>query len=453
MELEQLVEKVRAEYDPKFEALNERAESIEEKRESAVKSEDSEAVKAATKAFTDLEQEVQSLTADRDKALAKAEGEALKSEVESLRDAVKAIRSDSRFEVAPTPADPDNPYGPGSDHSFFADAHKALIERSPEALGRWQEAVGEKAMREATGSTGGFLVPDQISAELIQLKVQQTVLRRLFSSVQVNSDTLRIAAQTQGLVAGWVAELAEKPVSELAFGEISTNVFQKAGMAVVTNQLLQDANQSVQNLINRDLSKRLALLEEVAFINGTGVGQPLGILNTNGVQTTNLTATTAVGLLDAIITAITNVYTNFLAPPNAIVMHPRTWGRLVAAHINATDEYLLGPPQLSSGGRTASDRLPGYGDGPYPLGQLFGYPVYCSPSIPTNLAGNQSAVIVGAFDEGLILDHSGITLAASEHVYFTSNQTIFRAEDRVGFTAARYPVAFDVIGGTGLANG
>jgi hypothetical protein len=38
-------------------------------------------------------------------------------------------------------------------------------------------------------------------------------------------------------------------------------------------------------------------------------------------------------------------------------------------------------------------------------------------------------------------------------VYFTTNQTVFRAEMRVGFTAARTPAAFDVIGGAGLANG
>lgn len=454
--MDELLQKIRAEYDPKFAELTQRAGALNEEREHAVKAEDAEAVKATEQKLNDLTSEVETLTEAREKALAVAEGEAMKSRLETVEEALKAVKTDSRFELGEPNTDAgDNPYGDGSEHAFYVDAQKALIGKDQNALERWKEAIGEKAMRESTGTTGGFLVPNQISNELLELKVQKTVLRGLFSSVQVNSDTLRIAAQTQGLVAGWVAELAEKPVSELAFGEISTNVFQKAGMAVVTNQLLQDANTSVQRLINNDLAKRLALLEEQAFLNGSGVGQPLGILNTNGVQTTPLTSTAIKDLLDAIITAITNIYTNFLGAPNAIVMHPRTWGRIVSAHINSGDEYLIAPPsqQLSAGGRTATDRLPGYGQGPYPVSSLFGLPVYTSPSVPITLATNQSAVIVGAFDEGLILDHSGVSLAASEHVYFTSNQTIFRAEDRVGFTAARYPQAFNVIGGTGLANG
>ena len=57
------------------------------------------------------------------------------------------------------------------------------------------------------------------------------------------------------------------------------------------------------------------------------------------------------------------------------------------------------------------------------------------------------------FREALILDRQGITVDESPHVYFTTNQTVFRAEFRVGFTAARTPLAFNVIGGAGLANG
>jgi HK97 family phage major capsid protein len=75
--------------------------------------------------------------------------------------------------------------------------------------------------------------------------------------------------------------------------------------------------------------------------------------------------------------------------------------------------------------------------------------------VPTNLGGgtNESRVIVGDFRECLILDRQGITVDESKHVYFTTNQTVFRAEQRVGFTAARTPLAINVVGGVGLANG
>jgi HK97 family phage major capsid protein len=88
-------------------------------------------------------------------------------------------------------------------------------------------------------------------------------------------------------------------------------------------------------------------------------------------------------------------------------------------------------------------------------GEIFGLPVYLTANMPTNLGAgtDESRVIVGAFDEALFLDRQGVTVDTSQHVYFTSNQTVFRAEMRVGFTVARYPSAFSVIAGVGLANG
>ena len=83
------------------------------------------------------------------------------------------------------------------------------------------------------------------------------------------------------------------------------------------------------------------------------------------------------------------------------------------------------------------------------------HPVVTSNRIPTNLGAgtNESRVIVADFKEALILDRQGITVDEFSHVYFTTNQTVFRAEERVGFTAARTPAAFNVVGGAGLANG
>lgn len=86
------------------------------------------------------------------------------------------------------------------------------------------------------------------------------------------------------------------------------------------------------------------------------------------------------------------------------------------------------------------------------VGSLFGVQVFASANVPTNLgsAADESAVIVGDFSEALILDRQGITTDQSEHVFFTTNQTIFRAEERLGFTVARDPKAFRVVGGAGL---
>jgi predicted phage gp36 major capsid-like protein len=241
----------------------------------------------------------------------------------------------------------------------------------------------------------------------------------------------------------------------MSFASTSVNVFTAAGLAVVSNQLLADADWSVDQLINQDLAFRLAQLEEIAFLSGSGTGQPLGILNTNGVGSVPFSSGGIPDLLEKIVTAITNVYTEFKAPPDAVVMHPRTWAAIASARTNAGtgESFLVGPGTGLGGNRNYTDRIPGYGEGPLPVGNIFGFPVYTTPNVPTNLGDeeDESVVIAGRFKTGLILDREDVTYASSEHVYFTSNRTVFRAEERVGFTAARYPQAFQVVQGAGLA--
>jgi HK97 family phage major capsid protein len=236
----------------------------------------------------------------------------------------------------------------------------------------------------------------------------------------------------------------------MTLATVTANVFTAAGLATISNQLLADSDPAVDGLVTADLGKRLVALEETAFLNGTGSGQPLGILNTPGIDAVTYTeaSPTVAALLDKILDAIANVETNHGAP-TAILMHPRTWTRILKAKDANGAWYLspAGPGESAVTGPRTGLR------GPNKF--LWGVPVITSNRIPTNLGAgtNESRVVVADFREALILDRQGITVDESPHVLFTSNQTIFRAEKRVGFTAARTPLAFSVIGGTGLAAG
>lgn len=421
---------------------------------------------ADAKALKDeLETEIKPAVAELADADASArEMKSLKEQVATLTSAIDALRKPVGFtlggvpvdEGSETPAPVYRKKSLGHDEepqSFFADV--LLANKGDQgARERMSKAWGAKAMTEGSisspatySSSGGYLVPPEISSELIVLREQAAVVRSLCSAVSVDSSSIQIAAVTSGTQAQWVAELATKPSQDMTFGQVTANVFTAAGLGIISNQLLQDARTSIDSLIISDLAKRLATLEEVAFLNGDGSGKPTGILNTSGVNTTSLTSTTVPDLLDAITDAIVNVQTNYQGNPSHILMHPRTWARIVKARESTSPStYLIGAGETSFG-RRGSDALPG--------GELFGLPVVLTKNMPTNLGTgtNESRVIVGNFGEGLILDRQGITVDQSPHVYFSTNQTVFRAEERVGFTAARYPKAFSVISGAGLANG
>ena len=407
--------------------------------------------KALKGELEELGTHVEELKAEQSERQSIEERNAMKAQITTLESAIEELRKpdENGFTFSGTGEEErtaDSPYR-GKAHSFFEDVrnaqrgHTKSFERIVEAAEN--AGLDTKAMTEGTDSAGGYLVPPEVSDELVRLKTVATPLRELFSRVQVQSDTLQIAQQTGGLTAAWTDELATKTAADFTFGQISVSVFTAAGLAVVSNQLLADARPSIDGLITSDLARRIAILEEKAFINGTGTGQPRGILQTSGINGVTYTdaSPTVTELLPKILEAITAVQSNGLTEPTHIVMHPAIWNKIIATP-SVNGYYVIGTSGARQ--RTASD--------PLPPRSLFGYPVVLSFNVPQNLGAgtNETAVIVGDFPQGLILDRQGLTVDDSSHVYFTSNQTVFRAESRVGFTAARDPKAFAAVTGTGL---
>lgn len=445
------------ELNEKIDALNSRATELLEKAEAADNTEEVQEFKSVVE--NEIKPQLETLNTERQERLKELEIKALTGEVTTLKEALDELRKpagDFTFgsEGKAGDADENDPYQPGQ-RSFYADILRAN-KGDTEAKQRLAEGAGVegKAMTEGTAAQGGYLVQKRIEKEIIEAKELDNVLRGLVSKINVGTNEIELSQISLATTAGWVAELATKPEStSLTQTTVSASVFTAAGLATISNQLLADSNPAVDNLVTSDLAKRLVALEEAAFLNGTGTGQPLGILNTPGVQSTAITSTSvsaAGGLLEKVLDAIAAVQDSH-GQPSAILLHPRTWTRILK------DKDANGVWTFQPGGQTpyANDPSKPRTNFAGPTKTLFGVPVVLSNRIPTNLGAgtNESRVIVADFSEALILDRQGITVDESPHVYFTSNQTVFRAEERVGFTAARQPLAFNVIGGAGLASG
>lgn len=432
----------------KIEELEARATAMVDAAEKASSTEEiAEFRKAITE---DIQPQLATLTAERDARLREEEFKSLQGTVTTLEEALKDMRSG--FPVAASEGkgvvvtDEGNPYATG-EHSFYQDIRMANKGRA-DAIERLAKGSGfeGKAMSEGVAAQGGYLVQRAVERQIVEGRELDNVLRGLCSKLNVTTNEVEFNSITLGTTAGWVAELATKPEStSMALTTVTASVFTAAGLATISNQLLADSNPAVDQLVTRDLAKRLVALEETAFLAGTGTGQPLGILNTPGVLSETVTSTDPTDLTASILAAIMQVQTEH-GQPTAIVMHPRTWTRILQERDN-DGRYLISPESGVQDPRSA------YGRGPQL--SLWGVRVVLSNRIPTNLGAgtNESRIIVGDFSEALILDRQGITVDESPHVYFTSNQTVFRAEQRVGFTAARQPKAFCVMGGVGLAAG
>ena len=442
----------------KIEALTKKADE----RLAAIESDDnasSEQV-AEVKALINDEilPEINKTKEERAAALREEEAKALREKVTTLEETLEELKKpDNGFQIDSTKGmrvvNEPAPYEDGK--SFYLDVLSATRKGNQKAIDRLTEGIETfegkalteegKAMTEGTAAQGGYLVRPQLERTIVEAKELDNVLRGLCSKVNVTTNAIQIDQLGLTTSAGWVAELATKPESTaMSIATVTANVFTAAGLATISNQLLADSNPSVDSLVTADLVKRLVALEETAFLNGSGSGQPLGILNTPGLSTTtyNDASPTAPELASAVLDSIADVQTQW-GQPTAILMHPRTWTYLIKDKDTYGFWTLEGTHANEVQGRTIFTG---------PNRTLWGVPVTLSNRMPTNLGGGtESRVIVGDFGEALILDRQGITVDESQHVYFTTNQTVFRVEERVGFTAARSPKAFNVVGGTGLA--
>lgn len=88
-----------------------------------------------------------------------------------------------------------------------------------------------------------------------------------------------------GLSLGWVGEGEAVPESEMGFDAITLKPKHTGGKTEMSRQLIQQSSPDIESLVREDLSYLVAQNIDQAIIAGTGVKDPLGILNTVGVLT------------------------------------------------------------------------------------------------------------------------------------------------------------------------
>lgn len=88
-----------------------------------------------------------------------------------------------------------------------------------------------------------------------------------------------------GLSLGWVGEEEAVPESNMSFDAITLTPKHTGGKTEMSRQLIQQSSPDIESLIREDLSYLVAQNIDQAIIAGTGVKDPLGILNTVGVLT------------------------------------------------------------------------------------------------------------------------------------------------------------------------
>lgn len=187
-----------------------------------------------------------------------------------------------------------------------------------------------KALREATESAGGYLVPEEFAARVYDLIQAKTVVLPDLEQVNMGTDTMYLPKTTAGSTAYWVAETGTITASELAFGRITLTAKKVAALVEASTEILEDANVSVANILVDQMARDLALKIDDEILNGTG-GTFSGLRYT-GSFTNSYSAGAGTSSGNIGLTAISKAVDEILKDnhefPNVSYWTPRTIGSL-----------------------------------------------------------------------------------------------------------------------------
>ena len=282
---------------------------------------------------------------------------------------------------------------------------------------------------EASPADGGFLVHKDFSDLLLQRTYEMgQITQRVFRvPISANSNGVKINAIDEdsrvdgsrwgGVLSYWQNEGDSLNATKPKFRQIQIQLQKLTGLCYATDELLQDAS-ALEAVIMQTFPQEFTFKVEDAIINGTGSGQPLGILNSGAV------VQVAKDSGDSSATVST---------PDVLNMWSRCWGRSrqnAVWLINQDVEQKLYPLTLGSG--TAVQLLytpPGTRDNGGQYGLLLGRPVipveYCAT------LGTPGDIILADFSQYVMADKGAPQAASSIHVRFLNDETTFRFTYRV----------------------
>lgn len=331
-------------------------------------------------------------------------------------------------------------------------------ERVAEAL-----PILKAALSEGTPGSGGFLVPPLYMQDLFAATRRQGNALRALGWLSVHpvdsSNQVMIPRGSGAATVGIVAENATKPSADQTFTQIQISIFTWAGISKQSKQMAADATPMVLDLSTRELGSLIGNLEEQKIINGSGTGEPRGILNVIGLSSPSPLAAglTQQAVVDKMLDAVVGITTNYFGPPSGALMHPRRLAWLLKAK-DTQNNYIFNP-----GGQTRSPNFTDAADGVTsvatgqrdPAYNLFGLPIGISANVPTTLGAgtNEDVIVVGAWQEAHWFQRQDVTVDVTDTAgtSFEQNQVWIRMEERAGFSAERYPTAFAVVTGPSLS--
>ncbi len=136
-----------------------------------------------------------------------------------------------------------------------------------------------KSMVIGSPTNGGYLVPTELDRKIAEHLLNISPIRAIAQIVQTSTSDYRKLVSLSGTASGWVSEAAGRPeTGEPTFAEIAPPSGDLYANPSASQAMLDDAVFDLETWLAGQIANEFARAEGAAFINGTGIGQPLGFL-------------------------------------------------------------------------------------------------------------------------------------------------------------------------------
>lgn len=285
-----------------------------------------------------------------------------------------------------------------------------------------EESVETKDMTGQTGAGGGFLIPVEQMTDIMGVVAEKSFIRQRASVIpmtrrQINIPVLEQTATTAGkphwfggLQAYWTEEASQKTNSDATFRQVVLTAWKLIMYTRASDELLDDSAVSLAAFLSGQMGFAGAIqwMEEYAFLNGTGAGMPLGVLNSPALIKFNRAASNAIAYTD-----LTGMLRRFL---------PNSRGMWVVSQSAMQQLLELNGPSGNASYLWASavNGAPS---------TLLGYPVVFTEKAPA--LGSTGDIALIDWSYYLIGDRQATTIESTRFDRWAFDETSWRAVHRV----------------------
>ncbi|HAF38250.1 MAG TPA: phage major capsid protein [Gammaproteobacteria bacterium] len=146
--------------------------------------------------------------------------------------------------------------------------------------GNLSELAVQAAMQTDSDPDGGYTVPESMEGGIDRVLGEVSAMRSSAKVMQISTGEHKRLVNVGGTASGWVGEREARTETDTAtLKQLAFQVMELYANPAATQTMLDDSRVNIESWIAGEVATEFAEAEGTAFISGSGVNQPRGILS------------------------------------------------------------------------------------------------------------------------------------------------------------------------------